>query len=358
MSEREASRRTFLAAVGAAGVGGLAGCAGFELQSGNQEPPLVENRPAAVYFPTHTEGMAMAGMQSSGDYSCALTYSFPHQFWTISGDDTTQVELSSNDAIHLMPVVWHSETGLIPSDVNPSVTVSKDGEAVVDGLNPWPMLSQQMGFHFGDNVELAQEGTHTATVSVGESGGRRTGSLADAGAATFEFTLDYQRSELLDLPFEETPEAKQGMLGAAQPMQMGMVPLMQAPSISNLPGTGHGTAKSGDAQLAVRSLEDATRFEGSGTQTYLAVSPRTPYNRFPLPQMSLSATLTRAGATVYDGYLNEWLDGDLGIHYGAAVDGVESGDELAISVDTPTQVARHEGYETAFLNMADATLTL
>ncbi|GAB7095602.1 iron transporter [Halolamina litorea] len=355
---RKPSRRSFLAGVGAAGIGGLAGCAGFELQSGNQEPPLVENRPDAVYVPTHTEGMGMAGMQSNGGYSCALTYSFPHRFWTVDGDETTQVEVGGSDAVHLMPIVWHSETGVVPSDVNPRISISRDGESVVDGLSPWPMLSQRMGFHFGDNVGLPEQGEYDVTVAVGEGGSRRTGSLAEAGAAEFEFTLDYQLSDLNELPFEDVPPARQGTLGAVQPMQMDMVPLMQAPTEGELPGTVHGTAESGDADLLVTSLDDAAAFGGESGQQYLGISARTPYNRLPVPLMSLSATLTRGGETVYDDYLYEWLDADLGIHYGAPVDGVESGDELTISVDAPSQTSRHEGYETAFLDMPDATLTL
>ncbi|NHX35558.1 MULTISPECIES: DUF7350 domain-containing protein [Halolamina] len=355
---RNPSRRAFLAGVGATGVGGLADCLGFELESGSREPPLVANRPDAVYRPTHTEGMAMAGMVSDGGYSCALTYSYPHRFWTVTGDDTTQVEVGGNDALHLMPIVWHSESGVVPSDVNPSVDVTRDGESVVDGLNPWPMLAQRMGFHFGDNVELPEQGEYTVTVSVGAGGDRRTGSLTETAAAEFEFTLDYQRSELRDLPFEDIAEARQGTLGAVEPMRMEMVPTTQAPPVDDLPGTAHGTTGSGDAVFAVRSLDDATPFGGDADQAYLAVSARTPYNRYPLPLMSLSGTLSRDGETAFDGYLNEWLDPDLGIHYGAVVDGVGSGDELTIAVDSPPQVSRHEGYETAFRNMPEATLTL
>ena len=355
---RKPSRRSFLAAVGAASAVGTAGCLGFELQSGAQEPPLVEDRPDAVYVPTHTEGMVMAGMASDGGYSCALSYNFPHRFWTITNNDTTQVEVGQNDALHLMPVVWHSETGVVPSDVNPKVDVTRNGESVISGLNPWAMISQNMGFHFGDNVELPQQGEYDVTVSVGEGGSRRTGALTETGAAEFEFTLDYQRSELRDIPFNQVEESRQGSRGAVEPMEMEMVPIRRAPAVDDLPGTGHGTTESGDAVLAVQRLDDATAFGGDDDQQYLAVSPRTPYNRFPLPGMSLSATLTRDGETVFDDYLYEWLDADLGVHYGAVVDGVETGDELAISVDTPPQLARHEGYETAFLNMPEATLTL
>jgi hypothetical protein len=257
-----------------------------------------------------------------------------------------------------MPIVWHSETGVVPSDVNPTVDVTRNGESVVDGLSPWPMLAQRMGFHFGDNVELPEQGEYDVTVSIGEGGDRRTGSLADAGAAEFEFTLDYQLSALNDLPFEDIPPARQGTLGAVQPMQMEMVPLMQAPTEDEIPGTVRGTTQSGDAQLVVTTVDDAGEFGDDTGQQHLAVSARTPYNRYPIPLMSLSATVTRDGETVFDGYLNEWQGAELGIHYGALLDTVEEGDELTITVDSPPQVSRHEGYETAFLNMPDATLTI
>jgi hypothetical protein len=51
---------------------------------------------------------------------------------------------------------------------------------------------------------------------------------------------------------------------------------------------------------------------------------------------------------VYDGSFDRTLDPDIGYHYGAVVDGVESGDSLTLSVDVQPQTARHEGYETAF----------
>jgi hypothetical protein len=74
--------------------------------------------------------------------------------------------------------------------------------------------------------------------------------------------------------------------------------------------------------------------------------------------MALDVTLTRGGETVFEGPLRRTLDPDLGYHYGAVVDGVESGDELTVSTVTVPQVARHEGYETAFREMDDVTVTL
>jgi hypothetical protein len=75
--------------------------------------------------------------------------------------------------------------------------------------------------------------------------------------------------------------------------------------------------------------------------------------------MALSGTLQRGEKSVFDGELKRTLDPNLNYHYGATIESVRSGDKLTISIDTPPQVARHEGYETAFLNnMGDITLTV
>jgi hypothetical protein len=351
------SRREFLAGLGAAGVAGLAGCAGFSLESGTQEPPLVENPPNAVYYPTHTEGMLMAGMASDGAYNCALTYSYPHRFWTVTGTTTNKVEVSDDDSLHLMPIVWHAETGIVVPDVNPRMTVRRDGEQVVE-ISPWPMLSQQMGFHFGDNVQLPEQGKYDVTVSVGEPGSRRTGSLAGAGEAAFEFTVDYQRSALQEISYTDVPDAKQGTLGAVPPMGMEMMPSTTVPEPEQLPGTLVGTGQSGDAVLAATWLESAAAYGGEDGEPYLAVSPRTPYNRFTLPLMALSTTVTRDGEPVYDDVLTATVSPELNTHYGAALPSLESGDELTITVDAPPQASRHEGYETAFLGMEPVELTV
>jgi hypothetical protein len=52
------------------------------------------------------------------------------------------------------------------------------------------------------------------------------------------------------------------------------------------------------------------------------------------------------------------MDPALGYHYGAPIRGLASADRLTLSVTTPPQVARHEGYETAFLDLSPASLSL
>ena len=123
-----------------------------------------------------------------------------------------------------------------------------------------------------------------------------------------------------------------------------------------------GTATSDDARLLVTVLE--TPPEGvAGDGPYLAVSARTPYNRLVLPAMALEVSLAEDGGAAtpeFEGELVRTLDPDLGYHYGVALDGVEvgSGTELTLRPTLPPQVARHEGYERAFLEMDAATLAV
>ncbi|MFC7132918.1 MULTISPECIES: iron transporter [Salinibaculum] len=355
-------RRQFLAA----GVAGLsaatAGCSGFFETATTRTPPLVENRPEAVYVPTHVEGMEMAGMASSGRYRFALTYSFPHRFWLVTGDRVRQVAIEDEQTVHLMLTAWDSETGTVIPSSSASVTATKEGETVVSNKQLWPMLSQNMGVHFGDNVALDGDGTYEVQVTFGPVETRRAGALAGALADRAEptFTLEFSQSELDEVSYERLPD-RQGERAAVDPMPMEMVPSGQLPAAEALPGTllatGRGVGETGDGMFAITTLDSPP--EGvDGEGTYLAVSARTPYNRYPLPFMSLAATLSKDGETVSDGDLTETLHPDLGYHYGAVVDSVPSQTTADIAVDAPPQIARHEGYETAFVDMDGISLTV
>ncbi|EMA45349.1 fe2+ transport protein [Halococcus saccharolyticus DSM 5350] len=334
----------------AAGTAATAGCLetlGLRTQSAWRDPPLVNDRPRAVYYPAVTEGMAMYGTRSVGPYTVALMYSYPHRFWNLDGSQTRKTVVESEDSVHLMTTIWDERSGIvIPVDAGLSAEIVQDGELVSQEVI-YPMLSQRMGFHYGANFRLDGNGTYEARVSIGGTRMRRTGrfeeEFSDPMTATFEFTFD--TAELYDLALRQLPE-KQGERGAVEPMDMGMdVPVGRAPPKRALPGTRLGTKRSGDATFvvtAIRNTNGATR---------LAVFPRTPYNRIVLPFMSLSATVSRGGKRVFDGSLERTLDPDVGYHYSTAVEGIQPGDELEISVITPPQIARHDGYETAFIHM-------
>ena len=370
-------RRNLLRATGAVGLAGLAGCIGtFDVESnettgssGGQtttssedaerataRDTTVADRAQGVYHPDHIDGMKMVGMGGRGRYRVGLAYTVPHAFWTVTGRDTNRVTVGEDATAHLMATIWDAETGTVLPTANVSAELRKDGESV-DSRSLWPMLSQRMGYHFGDNVPLGDYGTYAARLEIGAMQARRLGDLRGAFGerTTIEVELEHVREKIGNIAYERLPD-KKGTPGAIEPMQMEKMPVAQVPEQADLPGRVLGEATTGDARFVALVPDRTPEFVGS-EQSYLAVSARTPYNRYPLPFMSLSATLKRGGDAVFDDILRPALDSGLGYHYGAAVSGVKSGDELTITVDAPPQVSRHEGYETAFLEMPKVTLT-
>ncbi|GAB7018256.1 DUF7350 domain-containing protein [Halostagnicola bangensis] len=113
-----------------------------------------------------------------------------------------------------------------------------------------------------------------------------------------------------------------------------------------------------------RATEAAEATEAAGVggtdKTYLAISPRTAYNRCILPFASLSATVTRDGGEIASEELTEAIGPDLEHHYGAdlEIEAFQVGDEVSISLETPPQLSRHEGYETAFFDLEDQRVRL
>ena len=348
MDPREWTRRDVLRSAGGVGTAALAGCTGLLQRRSTQNPAVVEDRPDAVYVPTHVEGMEMIGMKEAGDRSVGLMYSYAHRFWTVTGQETNRAPPSGD--VHLMAAVWDPDSGtVLPVGSGLTVMISRDGERVAN-RSPWTMLSQNMGFHYGDNFFLDGDGTYTVTVETGGLSLSRVSEFTDrfGESVTAEFEWEYSQSARDEIMFRTLEKA--GETGAIDPMEMSM-PLSFAPPAEELPGRIVGSGESGDARFVatVRSGDEGE---------YLAVSPRTPHNRYVLPMMSLSATLTRDGKSVYDDVLSSAIGPDLGYHYGATVDSVESGDELTVTVDAPPQASRHEGYETAFLNMSDVSITV
>ncbi|MFD1599232.1 DUF7350 domain-containing protein [Halobellus rarus] len=355
------TRRAFLGSVAAGGLLGTAGCLqtlGFRRQSLWRDPPLAEDRPDAVYVPAVTEGMGMYGRATAGRYGVALTYSYPHRFWTLTGDEKSKTVVEADDDVHLMASLWDTETGMaLPIDSGLSIEIRNEAGLVSQEI-AYPMLSQQMGMHYGDNYALDGVGTYEARVQIGGVSPRRTGGFAQAfeSAATATIEFEFDPDQLSAIEITETENG--GERGAVPPMEMGDVPVGRAPDADSLPGRHLGGGSVGDVvfeAFAVDSEELDGRFDAD---PYLYVSARTRHNGIVLPMMGLEATVSRDGETVSDARLTSTLDPDLGYHYGAAgVDvAVRTGDELTLSVTTPPQIARHDGYETAFLETGDVAI--
>ena len=350
---------------------------GGDAVTGTAPIPMLEDPPDAVYLPGHRKSMRTLEPVDAGEYRLAPMLTYPHPFWLVTGTDRELVEPTAGRGVHLMLVVWDPETGIVlPVDVSPQATIEGD-----DGwrrrLSLWPMLSQEMGVHFGDNVTLPADGTYAVSIDLPPLATRRTGAFAgrfdDGASATFEFTYDQAfRAAIVD-EIELLERDRWGTRGALEPMGNGddgsegmqsEVPYSGLPPAQDYPGTPlceadtelrDGLARSGDAAFVVTLLEAGSRL-ADGDDRYLLVSPRTPYNRVPLPNVSLQAAVGRDDATVVD--LVGTLDGELGLHYGHSLTDVQPGDAVTITVESPPQVARHQGYETAFFEMEPLELTV
>jgi hypothetical protein len=348
MNRREALR------AGAAFSGlSVAGCLGlFETESVWRDAPLVEDRPDAVYLPAGIEEMATYGTAQAGQVSVALQYTFPHRFWTVTGTSTSRVEVQETDALHLMLTVWDEDSGVVlPTESR--LELRHEG-SVVDSRALWSMLSQRMGFHYGDNVALDEGGSYVASVTLSPVDARLVGDLSGSFQETrrVDIEFEYDTDDVYDLEYSEIAEERRGSRSAVPLMRgdEGSGPVSTVPAPDALPGEVLGTATSGDAVFAASVIESGSRF--AADSQYLLVSPRTPYNAIPFAQMELSATVTREnGDTSYEGRVPAAVDHEVGIHYGVDVEGLSSGDRIELSIDAPPQVSRHDGYETAFFEM-------
>ncbi|UTF53616.1 DUF7350 domain-containing protein [Natronosalvus rutilus] len=350
--------------------------------------PEIEDPPDAVYRPTHRERMRMLEPVDAGDHRVAGMVTYPHPFWLVDGSGVKKVEPDRDD-VHLMVTAWDRETEqVVPVDSSPVLELSQDGEFVRE-VRPWLMLSQQMGFHFGDNLSLEGDGTYRVEGRLSPVSIRKTGAFADRleERVSFEFAFDFDDDlRRLATEVEYFPKDEWGERGALEPMGHGdggsdgadreggdgdsdhdnsgsdhdshAIPYSSAPPARDLPGSRQEPLESGDAVFEITTFEPGSRFvnadpEAGGDDHYLAVSPRTPYNHCVLPLMGLEATVDGDSRR-----LTETLDHELGLHYGTALATDPNEATLELEVQTPPQVSRHRGYETAFLEMPSASTVI
>jgi|APHM01.1.fsa_nt_gi hypothetical protein len=348
------NRRQALTGIGVTIFGSTAGCIGnpsslFETTSG-RAPPLAEDRPNAVYLPTHVEGMNMIGVTNLGDLTVGLTYSYPHRFWTVKNDGgeyiAQRTDVEQDNSVHLMAVPWDPETGTVLPNTGLSVEITREDELVSEEVI-YPMLSQRMGFHYGTNFSLIGDGIYDILLSVGGINVSRYGQFEGkfAKASTSTISFEFSKQDMNNISYERL-SSDQGQDGAVEPMSMEMISTGDAPE--SLPGTNIGRGTSGDA-VFVGTVVEKDRF---GSTPYLGVSVRTPHNGLVIPGIALSVSIDDTESVV----LSSGLDPELGFHYGATVEGLSTESAVEITVEVPPQVARHEGYETAFLEMSPLSL--
>ena len=378
-------RRQFLAAAAAGATLSTAGCVeAFQSLEGTtygREPPLVEDRPDAIYYPTHTEAMADGGMGMTSDgLHVHLMYTFPHRFWRVfrrdegAGYESRLFEVGPDDAVHIMANIWDDKTGVV-LPVSSVDIAARGGNDVDERETVYAMLSQRMGFHYGDNYHLDGNDTYTVEVTVGGVTATRFGDFegrfGEPEAVTIE--MDYSEATRDDLSFEEYPD-RQGQPGAVEPMgsmsgggmsdsdsssgmsdsgssngmSMAEMPIGAARDLAENGGEPMGSGLADDVRYRA-ALFEAERFGGD---PYLAVTASTRYNDLVVPDIGLSVT----AADALESSLSAGLDPEIGFHYGTPASGLDGTESVELAVETPAQVARHEGYETAFLRTPTVTL--
>ena len=270
-------RRAFLAGTAGTAALGLAGCLDrFETRSAWEQPPLVEDRPDAVYLPPAIEQMGTYGVHEVDGLRIGLFYTFPHRFWVVTGEDDSLVTIGDADVMHLMASVWDPDTGLVPP-AEIAAEVRSGGERH-QNYQLWPMLSQRMGFHYGDNVTFDEEGRYEIELRVDPTTARTSGAVDGVFAerASTVFEVEYASTDVLDLEFEFIDRDRRGDPGAVSLMVADHdhgedghddtsrhdgdhehPPPLQAPPGSALPGELYDLGSTGDARfLATDEQQD------------------------------------------------------------------------------------------------------
>jgi hypothetical protein len=348
-------RRAFLRASALAGSAATAGCVyggmPFQRRSSGRMPPVVDYRPETVYRPTLALGMELVDATTAGPFGVAVTYSYPSRFWNVTGTRSQRTEVDADDDCHLMVTVWERESGLVLPEAGVTAELTRDGALVSEEV-VYPMLAQRMGFHYGGNFALTGDGRYTVRVRVGGLQNRRVGAfagrLSDPATATVAF--DYSRRDRERIERRRVSRAGDpGALARAVPDEL---PSSTTPEPADLPGRHLGTVRTGAIDLAALGV---SRPDLPG-DSYLAVAARTVHNRLVVPSMGLTATVEREGETVFEGALTRTLGPELGYHYGAGLPSLRADDRVRLRVTVPPQVARHEGYETAFFDLTPGKL--
>jgi len=247
-------RRRAILSTAALGLGATAGCLGSVFETTNsRSPSVLADRPDAVYVPSHQEEMGTIGRATAGDLAVAVTYSYPHRFWTVEREDgswtTIRTEVTRDDAVHLMATPFHEPTGTVVPNTGLSAELTRDGSLVSQEI-VYPMLSQRMGVHYGANFPLPGDGSYDVTVSVGGTGDERYGAFEGlfGDPATGTVSFEYSEAARNDLALQRLDD-RAGERAAVDPMSMGMLPDGRLPD--PLPGDRVGTATLGDARFVL-----------------------------------------------------------------------------------------------------------
>lgn len=115
----------------------------------------------------------------------------PTTFTLFQGTDSTLVEPTSADSVHLMAVLADEASGERIPYADVWVTLRDSEGAIVFDERMWPMLSRAMGTHYGINVPLPDTGTYAVDLQVGAPQGARHPEYAERWLEPAAFMMTY-----------------------------------------------------------------------------------------------------------------------------------------------------------------------
>ena len=199
---RLARHRPRGARLGALAVGGAAALAA----AGCATPAA----PAATSQPADTMP-AMAGMSGMGaaalpgqmhllgsdtwqGMTVELASMPPQPFTVFEGQQTKPVIPTGKDSVHLMAVLADAQSHERIPYASCWVTVTDSGGAIVFDERMWPMISRDVGTHYGINVALPGPGRYSVRLRVGPPQAARHPEYAGIWLVPYTMTVSLQWS--------------------------------------------------------------------------------------------------------------------------------------------------------------------
>lgn len=111
--------------------------------------------------------MHLLGSQTWQGMKIELASMAPQPFTLFEGTQAKEVKPTAADNIHLMAVLSDAQTHERIPYANCWVTIKDKTDKIVFDERLWPMISRDMGTHYGINAALPGPGDYTAILRVG-----------------------------------------------------------------------------------------------------------------------------------------------------------------------------------------------
>jgi hypothetical protein len=162
-SANKTSSSSSAAAASGSGSGSMAGMAGMSSGAGSGSAASAgAGEEVDGIKPIPIQPLADANWQGMKIEARAMT-AVP--FVLFNGTSEQMVKPGPKTSFHLMVMLNDSHTGVAIPYASVWATISRDGKVIYDERQ-WPMLSEYMGPHYGNNVALPGAGNYTLNLLI------------------------------------------------------------------------------------------------------------------------------------------------------------------------------------------------